>query len=61
MAQMSFEAGATRYGAITGPTIGRPARHFEPRAHDLFRGLVFGLPIGLALWIVLALIVWKLV
>ena len=36
----------------------RPA--VEPRAGQLLRGLVFGLPIGLTMWLILMLLVWRL-
>ncbi len=33
---------------------------FDPRDGQLLRGLVFGLPLGLSIWLLLALLIWKL-
>ena len=35
-----------------------PAPTVDPSAGQLLRGLVFGLPIGLTMWLLLMLLVW---
>lgn len=37
-----------------------PAGSDDARASALFRGLVYGVPIGLAMWLFLALLLWRL-
>lgn len=50
------------FGQTTTP---RRIKHFgqaaaDPRDGQLLRGLVFGMPIGIAIWLLLVLTVWKL-
>ena len=40
-------------------TTDRNMASFDPRDGQLLRGLVFGLPLGLVIWLLLALTVWR--
>ncbi len=67
MAPFKLEAIARRHQPASLPrTVRRPVRLIAPlppedaRAGQLFRGLLYGVPIGLAMWLFLALLLWRL-
>ena len=67
MTSFKLEAVARRHQ--TSPAIRsarRSARGFavqvpaDPRSSSLFRGLLYGTPIGLAMWLMLGALVWRI-
>lgn len=67
MAPFKLEPIARRHQAAALPRTDRrpvpliaPAPPEDARVGQLFRGLAFGMPIGVAMWLFLALLLWRM-
>ncbi len=70
MAPLRVQAAARRHEAVLAydrmrgrsrRPVSRDLPELDSRTRQLARGLMYGMPLGIALWLLLALLIWRIV